>query len=527
MSDSQPNSGDQSVPPGQMKLPPSHAPTIVHSGDMGTLQSPPPITPPNSADGTGPTLPKIPGYEIQGELGRGGMGIVYKAVQPSLRRTVALKVLLSGTLASPQDRKRFQLEAESAGSLIHPNIVNVFDFGEIDGKPFFSMQYVEGHSLADRVRRGALQPMEAARLVATIARALEFAHERGVLHRDLKPHNILLNEEEHPYLTDFGLARRVDEPGKTQTGTILGTPAYMPPEQAQADTNLTPATDIYSLGAVLYECITGKPPFEGDHAIEIIAQVIDNPPVAPREINPEIPRDLETICLKCLEKDPLQRYASADELANDLQRFLNGESIQARSLNLMERMVRAIEHDRLDEEFAKYGSLFCWYSLVMAIPEVMITFIILNDLDGTLLALVQFSRAALFVILLAWYRNWKIIPQTATERHLWSVWGGYLVCCFVIGFSNRMLMGWETKVEPRLYISLAPMTALAFISIASRFWGGFYVCAACFMLLPVVMVQDLRWAALEFGALWAVILFTIGLRLQKLAAAYHARSHSQ
>jgi len=494
--------------------------TMIHN--MDAHSAPGAHVPIPFASGPG-MLPTIPGYELLCELGRGGMGIVYKASQPHLRRTVALKVLLSGTLASVGDRDRFRIEAESAGSLTHPNIVNVYDFGEIDGKPFFSMQFVEGESLADRVKRGPLQPMQAAGLVAIIARALAFAHERGVLHRDIKPHNILLNHEDHPYITDFGLARRVDEPGQTQTGTILGTPAYMAPEQANAEPNLTHATDIYSLGAVLYECLTGKVPFEADTPMETIAQLLENPPVALRDVNPDVPRDLETICLKCLEKKPEERYESADEMADDLQRYLRGESINARNLNLVERMVRAIEHDRLDEEFAKYGALFCWYSLIMAIPEVLITIIVLNDFEGQWLALVQFMRAGLFVLMLAWYRNWRIMPQTATERQLWSTWGGYLICCFVLGFTNRMLMGWTTSVEPRLYISLAPLTALAFISIASRFWGGFYVCAAAFMLLPVLMVQDLRWAALEFGAVWATILFLIGIRLQKLAAAFKAR----
>jgi serine/threonine-protein kinase len=311
-------------------------------------------------------LPNIPGYQVEAVVGRGGMGIVYKAQHLRLNRPVALKMLLAGAYAGLQERERFIREAESVASLRHANLVQVYDVGEHDGRPYFTMEYVEGGSLAQKLL-GTPQPIrQAAALVATLAEAVEVAHQGGIIHRDLKPGNILLQsksqirnpnspKETHqvsdfefrisdfdPKVADFGLARHFEgESVLTLSGTRVGTPSYMAPEQAMGKTHgIGPAADIYSLGAVLYELITGRPPFKGETPTETQLQVIHHDPVSPSRLNPRVPRDLETICLKCLQKDPARRYATAAALADDLRRFGEGRPIQARPVGWVERSWR-------------------------------------------------------------------------------------------------------------------------------------------------------------------------------------------
>jgi serine/threonine-protein kinase len=298
--------------------------------EPGTLTGPLVTTPGPHAAG----LPQVPGYTVESELGRGGMGVVYKARQLSLNRTVALKMLLAGAYAGPRDLARFRREVEAEAGLRHPHIVQVHDVGEHDGRPYFTMEFVEGGSLADRLR-GTPQPArQAAALLTTLAEAVQVAHQGGIVHRDLKPANILLTADGTPKVSDFGLARRLQGgPGLTQSGDPVGTPSYMAPEQARGQTRVIgPAVDIYALGAILYELLTGRPPFRAETAAETVLQVISQEPAPPSRLNAKVPRDLETICLKCLRKEPEKRYASALALADDLGRFQEGRPIQARPL---------------------------------------------------------------------------------------------------------------------------------------------------------------------------------------------------
>lgn len=271
-------------------------------------------------------------YELLSEIARGGMGIVYRARQRNLNRIVALKMILSGAIAAPEDVKRFYTEAEAAASLEHPNIVPIYEIGEYEGQHFFSMALVDGKSLAEPLKNGPLGATEAAAIMAKVADAIDYAHSKGVIHRDIKPANILIDPKGDPKITDFGLAR-IDEGDSilTRTGLILGTPSFMPPEQASGKVReIGPASDVYSIGATLYCLITGQPAFQGSSPLETLNMVLTEPPKEPRSYVPSIPRDLQTICLKCLEKRPQDRYPSAAAISRDLNHFLCGEPITAR-----------------------------------------------------------------------------------------------------------------------------------------------------------------------------------------------------
>jgi serine/threonine protein kinase len=312
--------------------------------------------------------PTVPGYEILEELGRGGMGVVYKARQVSLKRLVALKLLRDGALASPEERERFRIEAEAAARMRHPNVVAIYDIGEQGGRPYFAMELIEGGNLDKHLAGQSLPARQAAELVYSVALAVQHAHTQKIIHRDLKPANILLHKDGGglppgsvakssaadsasvvhsssfvPKITDFGLAKRLDSDSTalTRDGAVLGTASYMAPEQAEGRVReIGPAVDVYALGAILYELLTGRPPFQADSWNRTVQQVLHDEPERPTRLQPNLPRDLETICLKCLEKEPSRRYSSAGELANDLGRFLKGQPVAAVPLSERERLER-------------------------------------------------------------------------------------------------------------------------------------------------------------------------------------------
>ena len=449
-------------------------------------------------------------YELLAEIGRGGMGVVYKAFDKKLNRHVALKMILRGTRATAADLGRFRGEAMSAGGLTHPNIVPVYQVGEHDGQAYFSMKYVEGRTLAAVMADKPLHPRDAAKYMVTIARAVQHAHEKGILHRDLKPSNILIDEHDQPLVTDFGLAKRV-EGGESLTGTgaIVGTPSYMAPEQAEGVKNPTAACDVYSLGAILYELLTGRPPFLAASAVETLLLVRSEEPVRPRALNPQIDVDLEFICRKCLEKRPEHRYASAKKLADDLEAFLNGEPVSARSSSLVyffSRLLRETHHAPVLEN---WGLLWMWHSLkifaLCAVTSAMHAYVITEH--WRYMALWSIGLGAWGAIF--WNLRRRGGPVTFVERQIAHAWGAGVtasICIFIIEIILRLPV-----------LTLTPILSIAagmvFLVKAGTLAGWFYIAAAlCFLgALPMAYVGP-PWSPLIFGAISAIGFFVPGLK---------------
>ena len=296
-------------------------------------------TPPSDRVTEPDAPPVIEGYEIESLLGRGGMGVVYRARQTALGRRVAIKMVLSEQ-APLEERERFAIEAEAVARLQHPNIVQIYEIGAVGGRPFFTLEYIDGGTLEQHSGGKPMPWREAVRLLEMLARAVHVAHRQGIVHRDLKPSNVLLTKDGTPKITDFGIAKRMDAAKQTQTGKILGTPSYMSPEQAMGGKQVGPSTDIYALGAILYDMLTGRPPFEGESTLETMVQTVQSEPVSPRALQPKLPRDLEVVTLRCLEKSPDRRYVTALDLADDLERLLRNEPVHARPISLPERSWR-------------------------------------------------------------------------------------------------------------------------------------------------------------------------------------------
>jgi serine/threonine protein kinase len=350
----------------------SVAPTTTVGPSRTIVQTPADVA--RAAKASGHPI-SIPGYEVLAELGRGGMGVVYMARQTELDRIVALKMLLAGVHASETELARFRIEAKAVARLQHPHIVQIFEVGDHRGLPFFALEFLESGSLAGQLDGTPWADLRAAELLAKLAAGVQHAHEHGVIHRDLKPANVLMCADGTPKIADFGLATGVDRDGHlTQSGALLGTPSYMAPEQAEGRlTDVGRHTDVYALGIILYELLTGRVPFKGTTTLATLEQVCQQAPVPPRQLQPKVSRDLETICLKCLEKRPESRYASAQELADELRRFLAGEPIRARPLSVATFVRRVLTFNRLDSSFrpwSKFVFFLCGVSMVGGLAEV-------------------------------------------------------------------------------------------------------------------------------------------------------------
>jgi serine/threonine-protein kinase len=452
-------------------------------------------------------------YELLEKLGRGGMGVVYKAWQRSLGRTVALKLLLHGEQASAEELARFRAEAEAAAQLEHPNIVAVYEVGDWQGRPYFSMQYVEGPTLADLVAGGPLPPRQAARLLADVCRAVHHAHQAGILHRDLKPSNVLLDKAGHPHVADFGLAKRVEgDPSLTRTGNILGTPSYMSPEQATGSRGvLGPASDVYSLGTILYTLLTGRPPFQAANSVDTLRMVLEQDPVPPRLLNPRVDRELEMVCLKCLQKPADLRYPTAAALADDLEAFLQGEPVAARSGSLgyvVSRVFRETHHAAVLEN---WGLLWMWHSLTIFLMCLVTNVMFWLGVTSHALYLALWDIGLVAWGAIFWALRRRGGPVTFVERQIAHTWAAGVIAT-IATFLVEVLLG-----RPALELSplLAVFAGMVFLVKAGTLSGWFYPASAALFLTAVPMALLPSVGPLLFGLVSAVCFFLPGLKYHR------------
>jgi serine/threonine protein kinase len=453
--------------------------------------------------------PDFGDYELLDEIARGGMGIVYRAKQKSLNRIVALKMILSGEMASESDVKRFYREGEAAAQLDHQGIVPIFEMGEHEGQHYFSMRFIEGKSLAAQIASGPRPPQSAAKLVRRLADAVGYAHEQGVIHRDLKPANVLLDSKSgHPRITDFGLAKKAaGGRSLTKTGQILGTPGYMAPEQATGKKNeIGPAVDLYSLGAILYELLTGRPPFQAATPLETLIQVLHADPAPPRLLNPDIPADLETICLKCLAKNYQERYASAAELANDLNRYLDGDTIQANSGELVEQVEN---HQANFQPDKVWGTILVLLGLTMTLFHTAVYALGLYESLPDVISTVPATVASLLAVFGFYHwRKKNIWPENPSERLARIVWIGCAAGCAAYLSVVAIRAGDPIDSFPVAAI----LSGLGFFIMGSHVWKWCYAIGFAFLISAPLLAFLPQAAVPGFGLCWGAALIVVGLR---------------
>ena len=454
------------------------------------------------------------GYELLEELGRGGMGVVYRARQPQLDRTVALKMVLRGPLATAEDLSRLRSEAAAAARLDHPAIVPVYEVGECEGQPYFSMQLIEGHTLSARLAEGPLPPRQAAELLLEVARAIHVAHQSGLLHRDIKPSNILIDTAGRPHITDFGLAKRVadlrgNEHGGeaatlaeslTRSGAILGTPAYMAPEQAAGGRGeLTPASDVYSLGAVLYQMLTGRPPLVAATPLETVMLVLEQDPVPPRLLSPRVDRELEWIVMKCLQKPAELRYATADALADDLAAYLAGDRVAAGSGRFSAVLVRWFRETHHVGVLENWGVLWMWHAVVLLALCVVTNIIYLRGVQSPLVYLLLWGGGVGIWAPIFWALRHRAGPVTFVERQVAHVWGASVIASVGL-FGIEWILGLSV-------LTLSPVLGLingmVFAVKAGILSGEFYIHSVALFLtagaMAVVARYHAAWGVSDFG----------------------------
>jgi serine/threonine-protein kinase len=452
-------------------------------------------------------------YELMEELGRGGMGVVYKARQVSLDRWVAVKKMIRGSVASPAEAVRFRAEAESAAKLDHPNIVAVHEIGEWDGEPFFSMRYVEGVTLARRLADGPLEARAAAKLLADVCRAVAAAHRSGVLHRDLKPSNILIDGEGRPLVADFGLAKRVETKGDlTQTGAVIGTPSYMSPEQASPKRGaIGPASDVYSLGAVLYHMLTGRPPFQAPSSMDVLWMVLEQDPVPPQALNARVDPDLQMIALKCLEKTPALRYASADALADDLDAYLANEPVSARTTSAarwLRRMFRETHHAALLEA---WGGLWMSHAGVILVLCLLTNWLHFRGVESPTPYLLIWTVGLGAWAALFWSLRRLGGPITFVERQIAHLWAVGVI-------SATMLFLVEILMQLPV-LTLSPVLAIIggaiFLVKGSILSGEFYIQSAANFLCALAMARFPSIGVSLFGIVNSLSFFAAGWKYRR------------
>jgi tRNA A-37 threonylcarbamoyl transferase component Bud32 len=492
---------------------------LAPPAEQPTLPLPPASTPP------GPPARTLDDYDLLEPIGQGGMGVVYKARQRSANRIVALKTM-RGDRTTAEDRARFKIEAEASARLDHSHIVPVYDVGECDSQLYFSMKLIEGQTLSKLVAAGPLPPREAARLVAAIADAVHYAHEQGILHRDLKPSNVLIDAKGEPHVTDFGLAKRVGAPDAiapetrlTATNAILGTLSYMPPEQTDGRRHQPDRTgDVYSLGAILYELLTGRPPFLASNPIDLLLQIREHDPVAPRRLNPNIDRDLELICLKCLQKPPELRYATAKQLGDDLNAFLHGERPSVWSGNLKyvaSSLFRETHHAPVLEN---WGTLWMWHSLIIFLLCALTNVLMRWRVDDPWTYLALWGGGLIVWGIIFWSLRKRGGPVQFIERQIAHVWGSAIIATIGV-FVVELLLGYPPLTLTPL---LAVIAGMVFVVKAGMLTGSFYFSAAAMFLSAIPMALYPQVAPLIFGAVTAVCFFVPGFKYHRQRARRRA-----
>ena len=452
-------------------------------------------------------------YKLIEEIGRGGMGVVYKARQQSLNRTVAVKMLLQGDLATLEQQGRFRQEAESAAGLTHAGIVPVYEVGDADGRPYFSMKFIDGKPLSDILLSGPMDISHACRIAIQVCDAIHFAHRKGILHRDLKPSNILIDSDGHAHVTDFGLAKQIStDKDLTQTGVVIGTPAYMSPEQAAGERGeIGTHSDIYSLGALLYHMITGRPLFQAATPVDIVLMVLQEEPVSPRLLNSKIPRDVEMIVQKSIQKPVDLRYGSAESLSADLSAFLHDEVVSARSGRLGHVVARLFSETHHSHILQNWGRLWMWHSLALFVVCVVTNLMHLNQIEN------RWSYFALWTAGLGawssvfWGMRRKMGPVTFVERQIAHAWGASMLAIALL-----FPVEWLLDQPP---LALAPVLALVsgtvFTMKAGILGGRFYIHAIVLFATAPVMAVFPRYALLVFGAVSALCFFIPGLQASR------------
>jgi len=494
--------------------------------------------PPTSSAPSFPLPRTFGSYELLEELGRGGMGVVYRARQPQLDRTVALKMVLRGPLATPEELSRLRGEAAAAARIDHPAIVPVYEVGECEGQPYFSMQWIDGRTLSARLAEGPLPPREAAQLLLDVALAIHVAHQAGILHRDIKPSNILIDASGRPHITDFGLAKRVTGPADadsgqaatlaeslTRSGAILGTPAYMAPEQAAGGRGeLTPASDVYSLGAVLYQMLTGRPPLVAATPLETVMLVLEQDPVPPRLLNPRVDRELEWIVMKCLQKPAELRYASAAALADDLAAYLAGDKVAAGSGRFSAVLVRWFRETHHVGVLENWGVLWMWHALMLLVLCVVTNVMYLRGITSPLAYLLLWGGGVGVWAPIFWALRHRAGPVTFVERQVAHVWGGSVIASVGL-FGVEWILG-----LPVLTLSpvLGLINGMVFAVKAGILSGEFYVHSAALFLtagaMAVVAKHHAAWGVPDFsitlfGVVSAIVFFVPGWKYWRRAVA--------
>lgn len=462
-----------------------------------------------------PSMRKLGGLELGEELDRGGMGVVYRAYDPVLKRDVAVKRVLSGAFTTAEERARFRFEAEAAAGLSHPAVVPIHSFGEEAGGPYLVMALMEGGSLAKKLRdRGPnnpFSPPEAANLIRDVAQGVHHAHQRGLLHRDLKPANILFDAGSRPRIADFGLALTLEATFSLSLGgSVAGTAAYMSPEQIEGGKSLTTAVDIHALGVILYELLAGQPPFGREEWLVTLQRVRDEEAPGLRERRPEVPRDLETICLRCLEKDPADRYPSAQALAEDLDRFLQGEPLAYRRPGWFVGLSRVLARRRLTSSMASWPGCYFAAVLVLLTHGVVEWLVLAGHGDGWAYAALGINLAG-WLGLYCWYLLSRMQSLTAVERLSAGVQFGTMLACLALVSGVVANHGWE--VLP-FYPPLTAVLGLGLFAHGATHWGWFYFMGVVLMLVALFMplFSASTWPVIH-GLAVAAILVRIGGRL--------------